>query len=124
MIMTARMRRNAESLLLLAGLEPHRQWSAPIKLIDVLRGALGEVEDYNRVEITRLDDATLANIQTMANETIEEVACENPLSAKVYASMVSYLQDYAQWRDASAPFNLGRTPKGPDLAKLEECAKT
>ena len=57
--LATRMRRNAESLLLLAGLEPHRQWSAPIKLIDVLRGALGEVEDYNRVEITRLDDVTV-----------------------------------------------------------------
>ncbi len=74
-------------------------------------------------EITRLDDDTLAQIQTMANETIEEVACENPLSAKVYASQIGYLQDYAQWRDASAPFNLGRTPDGPDLAKIQECAQ-
>ncbi len=74
-------------------------------------------------EITRLDDATLATIQTMANETITEVACENPSSAKVYAAMLSYLQDYAKWRDASAPFNLGRTPTGPDLAKIQECAQ-
>ncbi len=74
-------------------------------------------------EITRLDDETLANIQKLANETIEEVACENPMSAKVYASQLSYIQDYAQWRDASAPFNLGRTPQGPDLAKIEACAQ-
>lgn len=73
-------------------------------------------------EITRLDDATLENIQTLANETIEEAACENPLSAKVYASMLSYLQDYSQWRDASAPYNLGRSPNGPDLAKIQACA--
>ena len=39
-------------------------------------------------EIPRLDDATLATIQTMANETITEVACENPSSAKVYAAML------------------------------------
>ncbi|MEO6629568.1 MAG: ATP-binding protein [Aquihabitans sp.] len=55
--LATRMRRNAESLLLLAGLEPHRQWSAPVALIDVIRGALGEVEDYARVEISRFDDA-------------------------------------------------------------------
>jgi hypothetical protein len=36
--LATRMRRNAESLLLLAGLEPLRQWSAPVALIDVLRG--------------------------------------------------------------------------------------
>ncbi|MBU3030367.1 TRAP transporter substrate-binding protein DctP [Paracoccus marinaquae] len=75
------------------------------------------------IEITRLDDATLENIQNLANATIEEVACENPLSAKVYASQIGYLQNYAQWRDASAPFNLGRTPMGPDLAKIEACAQ-
>ena len=74
-------------------------------------------------EINRLDDAALEQIQTMANQTIEEVACENPLSAKVYASQIGYLQDYASWRDASAPFNLGRTPNGPDLAKIEGCAQ-
>ncbi|MDO5620780.1 MAG: TRAP transporter substrate-binding protein DctP [Paracoccus sp. (in: a-proteobacteria)] len=73
-------------------------------------------------EITRLDDATLENIQNMANETIVEVSCANPTSAKVYASMLTYLNDYAKWRDASAPFNLGRTPVGPDLAKIQECA--
>lgn len=74
------------------------------------------------IEITRLDDAALDNIQTMANQTIEEVACENPSSAKIYASMLTYLQDYSKWRDASAPFNLGRTPKGPDLEKISACA--
>ncbi|WP_022707176.1 TRAP transporter substrate-binding protein DctP [Paracoccus zeaxanthinifaciens] len=73
-------------------------------------------------EITRLDDAALEQVQQMANETITEVACENPLSAKVYASQLSYLQDYGSWRDASAPFNLGRTPNGPDLAAIEACA--
>lgn len=74
-------------------------------------------------EINRLDDEALAQIQKMANETIVEVACENPLSAKVYTSQLSYLQDYASWRDASVPFNLGRTPDGPDLAKIKECAQ-
>ena len=54
------MRRNAESLLLLAGLEPHRQWSAPVAIVDVLRGALGEVEDYERVVIDELDPATIS----------------------------------------------------------------
>ncbi len=58
----------------------------------------------------------------MANQTIEEVACENPSSAKVYASMLTYLQDYSKWRDASAPFNLGRTPNGPSLEKIQGCA--
>ncbi|ODT58368.1 MULTISPECIES: TRAP transporter substrate-binding protein DctP [Paracoccus] len=74
-------------------------------------------------EITRLDDEALERVQQLANETITEVACENPMSAKVYASQLTYLQEYSTWRDASAPFNLGRTPNGPDLAAIQACAE-
>lgn len=76
----------------------------------------------DEVEINRYDDETLEQIQQMANEVIVETACENPNSAKVYLSMVEYLNDYAKWRDASAPYNLGRTPNGPDVEALRECA--
>jgi TRAP-type mannitol/chloroaromatic compound transport system substrate-binding protein len=75
------------------------------------------------VEINRYDDEMLARVQVMANEVIVETACANPNSAKVYLSMVEYLDDYAKWRDASAPFNLGRTPDGPDAAAIRDCAK-
>lgn len=75
------------------------------------------------VTITRYDDETLNRVQEMANEVIVKTACENPHSAKVYLSMVEYLNDYAQWRDASAPFNLGRTPKGPSADALRACVK-
>ena len=74
------------------------------------------------IEITRYDDETLAKIQEIANGVIETTACENPDSAKVYLSMMEYLGDYSKWREASAPFNLGRTPNGPDVEKLRECA--
>jgi TRAP-type mannitol/chloroaromatic compound transport system substrate-binding protein len=73
------------------------------------------------VEINRYDDETLAKIQEVANEVIIETACANPNSAKVYVSMLDYLNDYAKWRDASAPFNLGRTPNGPDVQKIRDC---
>ena len=74
-------------------------------------------------EITRMDDESLAKIQETANEVIEEVACENPTSAKVYLSQLEYLADYSSWRSASAPFNLGRNPDGPDLEKIRACAE-
>ncbi|MHC5655311.1 TRAP transporter substrate-binding protein DctP [Stappia sp.] len=75
------------------------------------------------IEITRMDDETLAKIQEMANEVIVETACETPSSAKVYLSQLSYLADYSGWREASAPFNLGRTPNGPDIEKIRACAE-
>ena len=43
------MRRNAESLLVLAGIEPVTPVGQPGALTDAVRAALGEVEDYQRV---------------------------------------------------------------------------
>ena len=47
--LATRMRRNAESLLVLAGVDPPRRWAAPLRLSDVVRAAVGEVEDFHRV---------------------------------------------------------------------------
>ena len=84
--------------------------------------AYGQFQEAG-VEINRYDDETLAEIQNIANEVIVEVACENPSSARVYLSQLEYLEDYASWRDASAPFNLGRTPDGPDIEEIRACAE-
>lgn len=75
------------------------------------------------IEINRMDDASLARIQEISNQAMIEVACSSPLAAKVYVSQNEYLHDYKKWRDASAPFNLGRSPAGPDLEKLRACLK-
>ncbi|WP_262705180.1 MULTISPECIES: nitrate- and nitrite sensing domain-containing protein [Streptomyces] len=52
--MTTRMRRHAEGLVILSGAAPSRQWRKPIQLMDVVRAAVAEVEDYERIEIRRL----------------------------------------------------------------------
>ena len=57
--LATRMRRNAESLLVLAGAETPRTWSGPVRLHDVVRAALGEVEDYQRVVLHDLEGATV-----------------------------------------------------------------
>ncbi|HEX6256107.1 MAG TPA: ATP-binding protein [Euzebyales bacterium] len=58
--LATRMRRNAESLLVLAGEEPARRWSEPVSLTSVVRGAIAEVEDYRRVNLEGVDEAALA----------------------------------------------------------------
>jgi len=44
-----RVRRNAESLLVLSGEQPPRTWSEPVPLRDVLRAAIAETENLERV---------------------------------------------------------------------------
>ncbi|MCO8125843.1 sensor histidine kinase [Acidimicrobiia bacterium EGI L10123] len=58
--LATRMRRNAESLLVLAGTESPRQWGLPVDLDAVIRAGLGEVEDYRRVSVRNLEDAAIA----------------------------------------------------------------
>jgi signal transduction histidine kinase len=53
--LTTRQRRNAESLLVLAGSAPLRTWSRPVPVGDVLRAALSEIESYDRVDIGQLE---------------------------------------------------------------------
>jgi signal transduction histidine kinase len=49
--LATRMRRNAESLLVLAGADSGRRLRAPMQLADVLRTAVGEVEHFDRVRL-------------------------------------------------------------------------
>jgi hypothetical protein len=58
--LATRMRRNAESLLVLVGAASPRQWSEPLPIADVIRAAVSEVEEYRRVALRRVDDALVA----------------------------------------------------------------
>ncbi|MFJ5551613.1 nitrate- and nitrite sensing domain-containing protein [Streptomyces sp. NPDC093225] len=57
--LATRMRRNGENLLILAGEEPGRRWDQPVPLVDVLRAASSEVEQYERVELTGVPEAEI-----------------------------------------------------------------
>ncbi|MEV8432111.1 sensor histidine kinase [Streptomyces chartreusis] len=52
--LATRMRRNGENLLVLAGEKAGRRWSAPVRLVDVLRAAISEIEQYQRVQLRGL----------------------------------------------------------------------
>ena len=86
--LATRMRRNAESLLVLAGLAPPRTWSAPVAMGDVVRGALGEVEGYQRVRLRTVDDARVdgtaaADVSHVIAELVENALSFSPPDADV-----------------------------------------
>jgi signal transduction histidine kinase len=49
--LATRMRRNSENLLVLAGHDATRRWNQPVSLVDVLRAAVSEIEQYERVTL-------------------------------------------------------------------------
>jgi signal transduction histidine kinase len=58
--LATRMRRHAESLIILSGDAPARGWRNPVPLVDVLRAAVAEVEDYTRIKVSATTQASLA----------------------------------------------------------------
>ncbi len=58
--LATRMRRNGENLLVLAGEEPGRRWTRPVPLVDVLRAAASEVEQYERIELSSVPGTEVA----------------------------------------------------------------
>ncbi|GAB2709806.1 sensor histidine kinase [Nocardia thraciensis] len=89
--LATRMRRNAESLLVLVGEASPRRWAEPIPLTDVVRAALSEVDDYRRVALRRVDDipvtgAVVSELAHMLAELIENGLAFSPpdLEVEIY----------------------------------------
>ncbi|HEY6785953.1 MAG TPA: nitrate- and nitrite sensing domain-containing protein, partial [Trebonia sp.] len=89
--LTTRMRRHAEGLIILSGAPPGRGWSAPVRIIDVLRGAVSEVEDYARVQVSTQSKAALSgsavtDVIHLLAELIENATSLSPPYTQVRVS--------------------------------------
>jgi len=86
--LTTRMRRHAESLAILSGAAPGRSWRDPVPVIDVIRGATAEVEDYKRVAVlVGTEDAVagpaVADMIHLLAELIENATLFSPSGTRV-----------------------------------------
>ncbi|MGW1600840.1 sensor histidine kinase, partial [Streptomyces eurythermus] len=81
--LTTRMRRHAEGLVILSGAAPSRQWRRPVQLMDVVRAAVAEVEDYERIEVRRLPRVAVtgpavADLTHLVAELLENATVFSP----------------------------------------------
>ncbi|HEY7263963.1 MAG TPA: nitrate- and nitrite sensing domain-containing protein [Trebonia sp.] len=118
--LTTRMRRHAEGLIILSGAPPGRGWSAPVKLIDVMRGAISEVEDYARVSVATQSRAALSgsavtDVIHLLAELIENATTLSPPFTQVRVSGETVANGFAiEIEDRG----LGMTPQR--MAELNE----
>ncbi|MFM9372682.1 nitrate- and nitrite sensing domain-containing protein [Streptomyces sp. Da 82-17] len=89
--LTTRMRRHAESLIILSGSPPGRAWRAPVPLTNVVRAAVAEVEDYARVDVQHLPEAAVvgsavADITHLLAELVENATQFSPPHTRVRVS--------------------------------------
>jgi signal transduction histidine kinase len=81
--LATRMRRNSENLLVLAGEDAGRRWGQPVPLVDVLRAACSEVEQYHRIQLTGVPDTELQghavnHLVHLVSELLENATVYSP----------------------------------------------
>jgi signal transduction histidine kinase len=89
--LAARMRRNEENLLVLAGGEPGRRVLAPVALLELVQAAGAEIEDYQRVEPVGVAEVGVAahavrDVSHLLAELLENAAMFSPPTSKVRVS--------------------------------------
>jgi signal transduction histidine kinase len=86
--LSTRMRRNSESLLVLANADPKQRRVKATEIDDVVRASIGEVEDYRRVEIETLEHLqvrgnVVADISHILAELIDNATAFSPPDSSV-----------------------------------------
>jgi signal transduction histidine kinase len=93
--LATRMRRNAESLLVLAGIDSTRRLRQTMPLSDVIRTAVGEIEAYQRVDSSVADDPDVSgryalSVAHLIAELLENATVfSNPDTRVVVASAMT-----------------------------------
>jgi signal transduction histidine kinase len=86
--LATRMRRNSENLLVLAGHEDLRKWSQAVPLVDVLRAAISEIEQYERITLNVQPGIAIAgraasDVAHLAAELLENATAFSPEDTQV-----------------------------------------
>ena len=86
--LATRMRRNAESLLVLAGEETPRRFRQPVTMHQLLQAAGSEIEDFARIELGTVDEASIeggvaSDVAHLLAELLENASSFSPPTSKI-----------------------------------------
>lgn len=86
--LATRMRRNAESLLVLAGEETPRRFREPVPMYQLLQVASGETEDLERIELAAIEEAAVtgnaaSDVAHLLAELLENASTFSPPATSI-----------------------------------------
>jgi signal transduction histidine kinase len=89
--LATRMRRNSDSALALTGHETPHRWTEPVTLVDVLRAAVSEIEQYDRVILNvqpgvSVSGSAAADTVHLLAELLENATTFSPKTTQVIVS--------------------------------------
>jgi signal transduction histidine kinase len=113
--LATRMRRNADSLLILTGQQlPPRVWSGTAQIAEVVRSAVSEVEDYRRVALVEADECHIHGWAVYELSHLLAELIENALEASPPGRTV----EVYGWRDG-AEYCLAVVDRGSGMTEEE-----
>jgi signal transduction histidine kinase len=86
--LATRARRNAENLVILGGGQPGRRWRNSVSLLQIVRGAISEAQDYARVSIAQLPGVAIhgtavADVIHLLAELVDNATSFSPPMSRV-----------------------------------------
>ncbi|MGW1756533.1 nitrate- and nitrite sensing domain-containing protein [Streptomyces mirabilis] len=86
--LTTRMRRHAESLIILSGAAPGRRWRRPVPVARVVSSAVSEIEEYARVVVPPMPEVgvaadAVADVVHLIAELVENATVFSPPQTQV-----------------------------------------
>lgn len=116
--LATRMRRNAESLLVLAGIDSTRRLRRPVPLSDIIRTAVGEIESYDRIDLSVNADPRISGRVALGVAHMLAELLENSTN---YSNPDSRVQVSCRWhRDGRALIAIADQGLGFEEAELAE----
>ncbi|MFJ9817031.1 nitrate- and nitrite sensing domain-containing protein [Streptomyces sp. NPDC101151] len=124
--LTTRMRRHAESLIILSGAAPGRRWRRPVPVADVVASAVSEIEDYARVVVPPMPEVgvaadAVADVVHLVAELLENATVFSPphtqvtlRTGRVGSGFVLEIDDRGLGLDAEQRTAAQRTLTDPD----------
>ncbi|ARP69241.1 histidine kinase [Streptomyces pluripotens] len=124
--LTTRMRRHAESLIILSGAAPGRRWRRPVPIAEVVASAVGEIEDYARVVVPPMAEVgvaadAVADVVHLIAELLENATVFSPphtqvtlRTGQVGSGFVLEIDDKGLGLDAEQRAGAHRTLTDPD----------
>ncbi|MFD5739968.1 nitrate- and nitrite sensing domain-containing protein [Streptomyces massasporeus] len=84
----SQLRRYEENLVIVSGERPGRSWTEPVALMDILRSAVGEVAEYQRVEVLTEEEVyvappAVADVIHLLAELIDNATAYSPAPSPV-----------------------------------------
>jgi signal transduction histidine kinase len=89
--LATRMRRNSENLLVLGGQEVTKRWTRAVAIVDVLRAAISEIEQYGRVILNVQSGVSVRryavnDVVHLLSELVENATSFSPAESQVNVS--------------------------------------